>query len=272
MSELVVSLTTIPSRIPHLGQFLQSLKRQTLKPDRIELNVPAEYKRQDMGQAELNAIPSEFSVHICEDVGPATKLLPTLQRYRDTDTMIVYCDDDRIYSDNWLERLTYFSALNPDNAISEECMPVRMVALAYRGTNKNWAYRLKRVLSLGLYQPYALNRAMEPDVAEGFGGVLVKPAFFTDRVFDVPKECWAVDDIWISANLHLTGHPIFFTDRPTKFGGVPLEIEGKDLGRGEDALTVSSIEGNARHALNFHAVKYCIKELGVWSEYADLFE
>ena len=269
MSELVVSLTTIPPRLQYLKPFVESLKRQKLKPDRLELNLPAEYKFRSFTRADLERIPGEFTVHVCEDVGPATKVLPTLQRYKGTKTTIVYCDDDRVYSANWLERLTYLSSENSDCAIADECMSIRAVALRH-GMKKDWLYRLKRGLSLGLYRPYSYDKSSHPDVAEGFGGVLVKPSFFSDRVFDVPEECWAVDDIWLSANIHLAGKRIAYSSRSSRDKGRALRIDRQDIGRNEDALTLNRFDGLARESLNYRAVQFCINDLGLWAKYKHL--
>jgi len=40
-----VSLTTIPSRIKNVYKTIENLNNQTIKPDKIFLNIPNEYKR-----------------------------------------------------------------------------------------------------------------------------------------------------------------------------------------------------------------------------------
>ena len=40
-----VSLTTLPSRIDHIKETLYSIKKQTLQPDKIYLNLPLKFKR-----------------------------------------------------------------------------------------------------------------------------------------------------------------------------------------------------------------------------------
>ena len=46
-NKLIVSLTTIPSRINLLEPVLDSLLNQTVKPDLIYLNIPRKYNRFD---------------------------------------------------------------------------------------------------------------------------------------------------------------------------------------------------------------------------------
>lgn len=275
MSEIVVSLTTIPPRVKYLKYMIQSLRMQTLKPDRIELNLPRDYKHRGFSQAELAEIPEDFTVVQCDDVGPATKILPTLKKYHGRDVTIVYCDDDRVYPTHWLERLYSLSLKRPGHAIADECMPIMKAVISHRGVKKGLSYRLKRALTLGGFDPYHFydkDKARNPDIVEGFGGVLVRPSFFNDQVFDVPVQCWPVDDIWLSANLNLAGTRVHYCDVKRKYKSSALEIDGKDLGRSEHSLTTSSFDGKARNALNYGAIKFCISNLGVWEKYSYLFE
>ena len=40
-----VSLTTIPSRIENINITIDSINKQTIKPDKIFLNLPTEFRR-----------------------------------------------------------------------------------------------------------------------------------------------------------------------------------------------------------------------------------
>ena len=42
---IYVSLTVIPPRIKNLNESIESLLRQTKKPDKIFINIPLKYKR-----------------------------------------------------------------------------------------------------------------------------------------------------------------------------------------------------------------------------------
>ena len=262
--DIILSLTTIPSRAPHLGQFLNSILAQSLSPVRIELNVPWHYSMRDLGQIDVDMIPSDFDVHRCDDAGPATKILPTLKRHAATNAMIVYCDDDRIYHPDWLARLVETADRHPNCAISDECNSLAAIGHKFRHPVKDWRYRLKRAASFGFYAPYIANRATDWDVAEGFGGVLVKPSFFSASVFDVPRDVWAVDDIWLSANLLANGADIIWTQRKNSERSKSLRVDGQNLGREDDALTMATIDGLDRVATDYRAVKFCQDQLKVW--------
>ena len=40
-----ISLTTIPQRVKNLNKSVESLLKQTLKPDKIFVNIPTKFKR-----------------------------------------------------------------------------------------------------------------------------------------------------------------------------------------------------------------------------------
>ena len=43
----------------------------------------------------------------------------------------------------------------------------------------------------------------------GVGGAVVRPEFFDDVAYDIPEEAWAVDDVWLSAQLARRGIAIY---------------------------------------------------------------
>lgn len=266
MSFLILSLTTIPSRAKYLGHLLNSLERQSLQPDRIELNLPNVYKKRDFGEVDRRQIPSDFTVFECEDFGPATKILPTLMRYKQDDAQIIYCDDDRLFHMDWAKRLTETAAQHPNCAIADECNAIADIEYLYANPVKTLSYRAKRAASLGFYNPYRSNRRQNWDVVEGFGGVLVRPSFFSDTVFDVPDNVWAVDDIWLSANLVAKGTGIRWTGRKHSQRSKSLRVEGENLGRTADALVMSTFDGMNRAKADYFAVKRCRDMMGVWSQ------
>ena len=82
---IYISISTIPSRIKNLNKSVQSLLKQTRKPDKIFINVPYKYKRFNE-TIEDKQIP-KFDNNIvevtrCEDCGPGTKLLGSLNKLK----------------------------------------------------------------------------------------------------------------------------------------------------------------------------------------------
>jgi hypothetical protein len=103
-----VGLTTLPSRIARLQPTIDSLRAQSLVPDRIFVSVPLRSVREDREYEVppwLAAPPSGVELVRCAtDYGPGTKLLGCLPRIT-TDACLVLVDDDMVYQPFLVERL-----------------------------------------------------------------------------------------------------------------------------------------------------------------------
>jgi hypothetical protein len=105
---LLVSLTTTPSRLPHIRPTLDSLFEQTLTPDRVLLCLPTWSKRENTRYCWpvwLSAYVPRLQIVECqEDFGPGTKLLGALDHMQDPSCLII-ADDDMRYKRSFLEIL-----------------------------------------------------------------------------------------------------------------------------------------------------------------------
>jgi hypothetical protein len=201
-SDLVVSLSTIPSRAPHLRTTLKSLLRQTISPAEIRLNVPRFSRREHRPYVLppwLTSLRSVRLVYCDRDWGPATKLIPTLQ-VMDPDQPILVVDDDRVYDARIVERLAAAASRLPDAAIGLSGWVVPDDLLD----------RPTTVLGNVLMRPPCPVRAtrlrmpVEVDVLQGLSAYVVRPRFFDQTALTdysrAPDEAWFVDDVWISAH------------------------------------------------------------------------
>ena len=97
-SKIIVGLTTSPQRIKHLEPVLKSILRQSCPPDEIHLNIPHIFKRDGSTYVIpdfVNKLDSKIKVVRVEDIGPGTKIIPTLLKLADTsDTLVITADDD----------------------------------------------------------------------------------------------------------------------------------------------------------------------------------
>jgi hypothetical protein len=216
-SGLVVTLTTIPSRIEALGPTVKSLLRQTARPVEIRLCVPAWSEREQCAYAVppwLRALPG-VTIVSCADEGPATKFLPTL-RAMEPDQAVVVVDDDRIYHPRLLEKLAELVAAHPDEVVSAAGWDAPADRIDRPTTL--WAR-----LTGAAYVPVRgnqLRRARRVDIAQGLHGYVVRPRFFDlTELGDFSKAPVAlrfVDDVWISAHCRVPRavHPLrlAFTD------------------------------------------------------------
>ena len=117
---IYVSITTIPQRIKNLGKSVESLLKQTRKPDKIFINIPFKYKRfnEVINDEQIPKFDDNYvEINRCEDYGPGTKLLGSLSKLK-KNSLIILADDDNIYEDYMIEKFHYYYSLEPDNAYS----------------------------------------------------------------------------------------------------------------------------------------------------------
>ena len=100
--DLIVSLTSYGKRLSELKYTLYSLISQSIKPEKIVVNV-AENDRENLTSELLFFSDFGIEFNFCEDLRSYKKLVPVLQKY--PDKVIVTCDDDLYFSKNWLEKL-----------------------------------------------------------------------------------------------------------------------------------------------------------------------
>lgn len=263
----IITLTTIPSRVGYLSFFLKNLENQLKQPDKVELYIPYEYSRRDLGVINLKKIPSAFDVIRCDDYGPATKIIPALIKHKNTTNRLIFCDDDRYYFNDWLSRLVMLSDNNPNCCIADEVTSIDALLHLYKEgyIKKNFYYRVKRILTLGIWKPKNFNN-VKPNLVHGFGGVLVKPQFFSNDFFDLPDQVWPNDDIWISAHLEKNKIQIIYSQREKFKKSKPIFLPG-DREYQSDELVNAEIYGVNKLKINFLIIKYCVENLNVWQKY-----
>ncbi len=222
MKPYVISLTTIPPRFSKIGPTLKDLVSQRTKPVEIRLNLTKEYRRFPGELPSLPDLPEGITVHWCDtDYGPATKVLPTVLDYQDTDHEILFCDDDQKYGPTWAEEFLKTREEQPNKVIAGKGYDLIQRPLGYRYNRvhtrfpraqirqKRVGYRAMRVATMTLYKPRPYVADGHIDIMEGFRGVLVRPSFFPKEVFDIPDILWTVDDPWLSGHFERNNVPIW---------------------------------------------------------------
>ena len=123
---IYVSLSTIPQRIENIHHCIDSILKQTKKPDKIFINIPNKYKRFNE-IIDDNQIPkfSDKRIEItrCDDNGPGTKLMGSLDKLR-KDSLVILVDDDHFYKDYMIEKFLHFYSRSPNNAYSFFVYPI----------------------------------------------------------------------------------------------------------------------------------------------------
>lgn len=215
---VVVSLTTLETRIENLQDTIQSILDNTMLPDRIYLNIhkdidiPPELLKFLQEQKIIIIIPLEI------DYGPVTKLYPTLLHETDPETIIITIDDDIIYHPNTIKHLLNASYNYPDTCI---CV-------------SGWNYINLGLFHIPIINP-SKNEVVKVSILQGYNGVLYKRKFFSDlaileKNMNV-KECKTTDDILISNSLTQSGINIYSIGMTeTHENNVSKNIENTRLG------------------------------------------
>ncbi len=276
---LIVTLSTIPPRFPYLEQALPYLLNQTAQIDEIRLYIPKTYRRFPDYDGGLPTVPTGIRImQPDEDLGPATKILFAAEELRGQDVNIIYCDDDRAYEPDRFERMVAEQDNHKNTCIASITWEVDVEingARYWSGiakkdhpkfARKGLQYRLNRVGQFlrerrsGIKEQkprYALySEGGYAAIAEGCGGVLVKPDYFDEQVYDIPPVLWSVDDVWLSGHMARKGIKIW---QPANFIN-PLLTDGSDA----FALYDATLEGAGRNAANFACIEYMHDRYGIW--------
>jgi hypothetical protein len=105
MSEIkfCVSMSTIPSRIKSVYKTLDNIKKQNKQPEKIFLNIPYEYKRfknEKINEQDIIDLKRDnLVISRCEDFGPGTKIMGSIEEVKKYDCVIII-DDDHLYDEN----------------------------------------------------------------------------------------------------------------------------------------------------------------------------
>lgn len=176
----VVSLTTSPGRLPKILQTLLSIKFQEPPPERIIINLPGRYKNTEPYPEPSTEITEIAHINwIPEDLGPLTKLAPTVDLIaEDDDIYILSIDDDIIYMPHTVE-------------LYVRMLPVLKIpsALGLSGFVYNGH---KIVPKFGIHNV---------QVIEGYGSVLYHRSFFKGAWSSYIKICLQNTDLKMSDDL-----------------------------------------------------------------------
>jgi len=172
---IYVSISTIPQRIKNLNESVKSLLNQTKKPDKIFINIPFKYQRftEIIKDDQIPKFDSNLiEITRCEDCGPATKLLGSLNKL-EKNSLVILADDDHVYENYMIEKFFYFYSKAPNNAYSFYVHPLGKFGIGQGADG------------------FAIN-------ANHLTGI----KNFYDKVVKNYKELFLYDDLWISYFLY----------------------------------------------------------------------
>lgn len=252
-SRLVVSLTTSPDRIVTLDRVVRTLLNQSCAPDEIHLNVPHLFRRTGRTYeipAWCNAMDPRVRLFRVDDIGPATKSIPTLLRFApDEDVVVVIVDDDVLYLQRTLE--AHCCAMRGDSGCAYGLAGYDLLP----GGDRNQGRGNIDVAVLEGWASISLHRSR---LGEG-----------VERYFEAAarsKACFAHDDVVMSNWLALRGvrrrliHDRRCTLRMMRARGAQL-----DLGYRSDSLHRGVDPSSGAPLLRTCDVESHLRSLGLWA-------
>ena len=196
--KIIISLTTIPSRLRDekdvaIKSCIQSLINQSYEEYEIHFNIP--HINQKTGEEYvipdwLNSLGGKLKIFRTEDYGSITKILPTLSREEDPESIIIVCDDDLVYHEDMVaEQVLNQSKFTFDAAVGYDGMGAKNPVF---GDVRDHYFTSNKING-------------EVKVLQGYKTVSYKRRHFDQDFFDkFVDKSWA-DDIVLSAYMASRG-------------------------------------------------------------------
>lgn len=184
--KLVVSLTSFPGRIDTVWITIESLLRQTVKPDQIILWLASTQFDgiSSLPKALLDLQGRGLSIRFCEDLRSHKKYFYVMQEY--PDDLIILADDDIIYPADTIERLMAMHHKYPDDICTITGQKMEKGKLPSQWRNPLLKERLEH--------------AEEVQIFTGSGS-LFPPHSLSPCAFDaeaIKVKCPYADDLWLT--------------------------------------------------------------------------
>jgi hypothetical protein len=194
---------------------LSCMFEQNTRPREIRLNVPFVSKR--TGQEYIIPdwlLDTELIIVRCEDFGPATKYIPTLEHFANTNQRILVYDDDSFMPRDLVEKFDKLSLEFPNYCLT--VMGARFLPNKYYGFSSQVSTLKKILCSIISEECNEMSKdelISASDLVIGWSGYLITPNMvkFEDvSNFDkLPKSAFYVDDVVMSGSLLKNGTKIF---------------------------------------------------------------
>ncbi|MDE6620066.1 MAG: glycosyltransferase family 2 protein [Lachnospiraceae bacterium] len=205
MRKVIVSLTTYPARIAGIRRVLDSLMRQTYKPDKVVISLAEDQFDRKMVPVDLSPyIAKGLEIHWCQhDMKAHKKYLYALQEYHDS--YVITVDDDFYYDCYLVEELVR----------NAERFPGCVLA---RRSHLITADRLGNIAPYEKWWSECIHYVEKPRMdlfAVGCGGILYPPNAVNREAFNienVKRYCLYADDIWLKIMELMNNTPVVQID------------------------------------------------------------
>ena len=191
---VIVSLATIPERIKKVHLCVETLLRQSVKPDKIILYID-ESDREKITPSLKKQQERGLCIKFCKNIGPYGKFFYALKEF--PKSIIVTADDDVFYPACWLKKLYYAYIKDPRYIY---CWRAHLITRSNDGkleSYNNWIIGAPGVQGPSFFL-----------CATGVSGVLYPPQSLPQEVLNEEvfmNICSTNDDIWLKAMSILNG-------------------------------------------------------------------
>jgi len=227
---IILSLTTFPARVNTIWIVLETLMRQSFKPNRIILWLAAEQFPNGLSELPgkvLNMQKRGLEIRFCDDLRSHKKYYYTM--LENPDAIVITVDDDVFYPENMVSLLVKQYQRHPNCIVANRAHKITFA------DNKVAPYSKWITFALGEKNPSMLL------VPTGVGGCLWPPHILHKEVFNkkAMKELAPLaDDMWLKCMGVLNGVKVvksmpilseFFTLRGLYKTGLAKQNIGKNL-------------------------------------------
>lgn len=188
-SELIVSLTTFSKRIHSVHWVLETIARQTIRPNRVILWLDEdEYKHEDLPLSLLKFVSKGLDIRFCENIRSYKKLIPTIKLF--PEARIITIDDDILYPSDMIEQLVLENKKFPNVIIGHRAHRIILDKKA----------RIKSYLSWEL-ETLSKKVGFDIFITSGAGTIFPAQCFSKEALDSIAflKLCPNADDVWFKA-------------------------------------------------------------------------
>lgn len=256
---IIFSLTSSPTRLRKIGAMLTLILKFKYCGE-IHINLPELYRnKEEYNEKDIQFIsklsPKIKIFRVKQDIGPLTKILPTIERfmYCDPERLIISVDDDIGYSIALLTELIYYSYRYPRCIFTGSGFGTELEEMDFKIPKKYFPSK---------YSTKRIPGADETDIVEGWGGIAYRPIFFNIdlllKLNSATLDCKLSDDLTISFML------MTMKIRRYRFYNKYHENEdiySFDYGFGLDALHKGGGLANEEHNANYKKYMRCAPSL-----------
>jgi len=247
--KVYISMTSGPLRLKRLAVVLNLLDLSEISE--IHINLPKFYRNKEEGGTYkkedidfISMLDSRIRIfRIPEDIGPMTKIIPTLQRIKDPGAIIISVDDDIGYPFNLVSSLIHYSVMKPKEIFTGAAFAPG----DYPGSDFDKLLLPKRF-----------------KIVEGWGGIAYKKSIVSSQMIKeililnkVSTTCKLSDDFTIS--YVLADHGVKVNEIP----GIREHLEPFSYGEDADALHKGSGTSIGKEDEDANMAKYhvCLTDI-----------